>query len=115
MKDRLLIEIINPIFISLTAPTVHHCLLVNTSGEFTVPPEIGLKGGAQHKCDTRIINHVEINQCGDVFHLLNVDFHSSSPEIQGDKTDNIRSMIHLRIHSTRTDPILAQPDDNREN
>jgi len=109
MKDGSLIDIINLIFISLTAPTIHHCLSVYKPGEFTLPPEIGLGGGAQHKYNTRVINHLEMDECGDVFHLLNVNFHSSSPELQANKTDNIRSIIHQRIHSTGIDPVLSQP------
>jgi hypothetical protein len=42
-----------------------------------------------------------------------VDFRSSSPEVQAKKIDNIRSMICRRIHSTGTDPAMAQPHNDQ--
>ena len=113
MKDRSLIDKINPTFIALTATAIHHCLSAWKTGEFRVPPEFGPGGGAQRKCDTRNINHTVNNACTDVFHRLDADFRSSSPEVQAKKIDNIRSMIRRRIHSTGTDPAMAQPHNDQ--
>jgi hypothetical protein len=35
------------------------------------------------------------------------------PEVQANKIDNIRSMIRRRIHSTGTDPGMAQPPNDQ--
>jgi hypothetical protein len=113
MKDRSLIDKINPTFIALTATAIHHCLSAWKTGEFRVPPEFGPGGGAQRKCDTRNINHAVNNACTDVFRRLDADFRSSSPEVQAKKIDNIRSMICRRIHSTGTDPAMAQPHNDQ--
>jgi hypothetical protein len=113
MKDRSLIDKINPTFIALTATAIHHCLSAWKTGEFRVPPEFGPGGGAQRKCDTRNINHAVNNACTDVFRRLDGDFRSSSPEVQAKKIDNIRSMIRRRIHSTGTDPAMAQPHNDQ--
>jgi Domain of unknown function (DUF6532) len=113
MKDRSLIDKINPTFIALTATAIHHCLSAWKTGEFRVPPEFGPGGGAQRKCDTRNINHAVNNVCTDVFRRLDADFCSSSPEVQAKKIDNIRSMIRRRIHSTGTDPAMAQPHNDQ--
>jgi len=43
-----------------------------------------------------------------VFHHLDVDFCSSSPEVSAKKIDNVRSMIWGMIYSTRIDPVMAQ-------
>ena len=113
MKDRSLIDKINLTFIALTATAIHHCLSAWKTGEFRVPPEFGPGGGAQRKCDTRNINHAVNNVCTDVFRRLDADFRSSSPEVQAKKIDNIRSMIRRRIHSTGTDPAMAQPHNDQ--
>jgi hypothetical protein len=113
MKDRSLIDKINPTFIALTATAIHHCLSAWKTGEFRVPPEFGPGGGAQRKCDTRNINHAVNNAYTDVFRRLDTDFRSSSPEVQAKKIDNIRSMIRRRIHSTGTDPAMAQPHNDQ--
>ena len=113
MQDRSLIDKINPTFIALTATAIHHCLSAWKTGEFRVPPEFGPGGGAQRKCDTRNINHAVNNVCTDVFRRLDADFRSSSPEVQAKKIDNIRSMIRRRIHSTGTDPAMAQPHNDQ--
>ena len=113
MKDRSLIDKINPTFIALTTTAIHHCLSAWKTGEFRVPPEFGPGGGAQRKCDTRNINHAVNNACTDVFRRLDADFRSSSPEVQAKKIDNIRSMIRRRIHSTGTDPAMAQPHNDQ--
>jgi len=113
MKDRSLIDKTNPTFIALTATAIHHCLSAWKTGEFRVPPEFGPGGGAQRKCDTRNINHAVNNACTDVFRRLDADFRSSSPEVQAKKIDNIRSMIRRRIHSTGTDPAMAQPHNDQ--
>jgi len=113
MKDRSLIDKINLKFITLTATAIHHCLSAWKTREFRVPPEFGPGGGAQRKCDTRNINHPVNHACTDVFRRLDADFRSSSPEVQAKKIDNIRSMIRWMIHSTGTDPAMAQPHNNQ--
>jgi len=112
-KDRSLIDKINPTFIALTATAIHQCLSAWKTGEFRVPPEFGPGGGAQCKCDTRNIDHAVIIACTDVFRRLDADFRSSSPEVEAKEIDNIRSMIRRRIHSTGTDPAMAQPRNNQ--
>jgi len=113
MKDRSLIDKINPTFIALTATAIHHCLSAWKTGEFSVPPEFGPEGGAQPKCDTRNINHAVNNACTDIFRRLDADFCSSSPDVQAKKIDNIRRMIRRRIYSTGTDPAMAQPPNDQ--
>jgi len=108
-----LIDKINPTFVALTATAIHHCLSAWTTGEFKVPPEFGPGGGAQCKCDTTNVNHAVNNACTDVFRHLDADFRSSSPEVQAKKIDNICSMIRRRIHSTGTDPAMAQPHNDQ--
>jgi len=109
MKVRSLIDKVNLTFIALTAMAIHHCLSARKTGVFTVPPEFGPGGGAQRMCVTRNINHAVNNACTDVFCHPNADFRSSSPEVEAKKIDNICSMIRRRIHSTGTDPAMAQP------
>jgi len=113
MKDRSLIDKINPTFIALTATAIHHCLSAWKTGEFRVPPEFGPGGGAQRKCDTRNINPTINNACTNVFRPLNADFRSSLPEVQAKKIKNICSMIRRRIHSTGADPAMAQPHNHQ--
>jgi len=113
MKDRSLIDKINPTFVALTATAIHHCLSAWKTGEFRVPPECGPGGGAQRKWNTRNINHAVDNACTDVFRRLDADFPSSSPEVKAKKIDNIRSMIRRRIHSTGTHPAMAQPHNDQ--
>jgi len=113
MKDRSLIDKINPTFIALTAMAIHHCQSAWKTGEFRVPPEFGPGGGAQCKCDTRNINHAVNDACTDEFHRLDAYFRSSLPKVQAKKIDNIRSMIRRRIHSTGTDPAMAQPHNDQ--
>jgi hypothetical protein len=103
-----LIDKINPTFIDLTATAIHHCLSHWNTGQFRVAPEFGQGGGAQHKCDTRNINHLVNNACTDDPRHLDEDFRSSSPEVQAKMIDNISSMIRRRIHSTGTDPVMGQ-------
>jgi len=112
MKYTSLIDTINLTFIALTVPAIHHCLSACKTGEFRVPPEIGPGGGAQCKCDTRNIHHVVNIACTDVFHRPDADFDSSEPEVQAEKIDNIRSMIYQSIHSTGTDPAMAQTNND---
>jgi hypothetical protein len=113
IKDRSLIDKINPIFIALTTTAIHHCLLAWTTGEFRLSPEVGPGGGAQRKCDTRNQNQVGNNSCTVVFLRLDAVFLSSSPEVQAKKIENIYSMICRRIHSTGIDPVMAQPDNDQ--
>jgi hypothetical protein len=113
MKDRSLIDKINPTLIALTATTIHHCLSAWKTGEFRVLSEFGPGGRAQRKCNTRHISHVVNNVSTDVYLRLDTDFRSSSPEVQAKKIDNIRSMICQRIYSTGTYPAIAQPHNNQ--
>jgi len=108
MQDGSLIDEIYPTFIALTATAIHRCLSAWKTGEFRIPPEFGPGGGAQRKCNTRNFNHAVNNACTEVFRHLDKDFHFSSPEVRAKTTDNIRSMIRRRIHSTGTDPAMAQ-------
>jgi len=107
------IVLTNPTFITLPATAIHHCLSAWKTGEFRVPPEFGPGGEAQCKCDTRNINHVVNNTCTDVYHHYDTDFHCSSPEIRAKTIDHIRIMICQRIHSTGTDPAMAQPHNDQ--
>lgn len=50
--------------------------------------------------------------CTDVFHCLDADIRSSSPEDQAKKIDTIHSMINRRIHSTGMVPAMPQPHNN---
>jgi hypothetical protein len=109
MKDRSFIDKITRTFSALTATVIHRCLSGWKTGKFRVTPEFGPGRGAQHKCNTRNINHLVNNAWTDVFHRLNVDFRSSSPEVQATQIDNIRTMIRQRIYSTGMDPAMAQP------
>jgi len=113
MTDRSLIDKINPTFIALTATAIHRCLAAWTPGRFSVLPEFGRAGGAQRECDTWTINHTFINACTDVFRHLDIDFCSSSPQVQAKEIDNIRSMMCQSIHSTSTDPAMVQPYNNQ--
>jgi hypothetical protein len=108
-----LIDKINPTFIALTATAIHHCLSAWKTGQFRVPPVLGPGGTAQRKCDTSNINHA-VNDTGtNVIPRLDADFRSSSPEVPAKRINNIRSMIHRRIHSTGTDPAMAQPHNDQ--
>jgi len=112
MKDISLIDEINPTLIALTKTAIHHCPLAWKPGECRVEREFGPGGGAQHSCDTSNINHAVNDACRDEFHCLNVDLRSFLPEVQTRKIDNICSVMHRRIHSTGTDPAMAQhPND----
>jgi len=113
MKDRSLIDKINPTFILLTATTTNRCLLASKTSEFRVPPQFGPGGGAQCKRNTRNINHGVNNACRDVFRRRDEDFQSASPLVGAKMIDNIRSMIRRRIHSTGTDPAMAQHHNNQ--
>jgi len=115
MKDRSLIDKIIRTFIALTMMAIHHCLSVWITGEFRIPPEFGPEGGAQRKSDTRNINYRINTACIDVFCRLDVDFRSSSPEVQAKKIDTISSMIGRRINSTSTNPAMAQPHNYQGN
>jgi len=100
---------INPTFNAITATAIHHCLSAWNAGDLRVPPDFGAGGGAQRKCHTRNINQAVINACTDEFRSLDPDFCFSSPDVQAKQIDNIRTMIRWRIHSTGTDPAMAQP------
>ena len=113
MKDRSSIDIINPTLIAVTATAIHHRLSGWTTAVFRVPPEIFPGGGAQCKCDTIDINDRVDNVCTDIFHRLDVDVRSSTPEVQAKMMDTISSMICRRIHSTGKDPAMAQHHNNQ--
>jgi hypothetical protein len=53
------------------------------------------------------------NACTDLFGYLDEDFHSSSPEVQDKLIGNICCDIAQRIHSTGTDPAMAQSDNDQ--
>jgi len=113
MKDRSLIDKIYPTFIALTVTAIHHCLLAWKTDQFSVPPEFSQGGAAQHKCDTRTINQMVDHTCTDVFRLLNMDFHSSSLEVQAKMIGNISNLFRQWIHSTAPDPVMTQPHHNQ--
>jgi len=98
MKDKSLIDTLNPTFIALTATAINHCLSAWKTCQFTVPPEFGPGGGAQRKYVTININHAVNDACTDVFLRLDVDFCSSLPKIQAKIIDIIRNMIRRRIN-----------------
>jgi hypothetical protein len=113
IKDRSLIEQINPTFFTLYATATHQCLSAWKTREFRVPSGFGSGGGAQRKCDTRNIHHAVNNACMDVFCHLDTDFRSSLPEVQAKQIDSSRSMIRLMIHSTGMDQVMAQPHNDQ--
>ena len=77
------------------------------TGQFRVLPKFGPGGWAQHKCDTRTVNHAVINAYTAVFCPLDMDFCFSSPDLQAIKIDNIRSMICRKIQATGMDQVMA--------
>jgi len=107
MKDRSLIDKINPTFITLTSTAIHHCLSAWNTGELTVPPEFGTGGVAQHRCDTRNIDHAVKNACTAPFLRLGAEFSSALVVVQAKKIANAYSMIRRKIHSTGLDPAMA--------
>jgi len=113
MKDRSLIEIINLSFIALTATVIHHCLLACKPGNFMVPLMFGPGGRAHRRCHTSNHDQVVNPACMDVFHHHNVKFCSSTQQVQARKIDTICSIIRWNIHSTGTDPVMAQPHNNQ--
>jgi hypothetical protein len=106
-------DTINLTFIAFTAMAIHHCLLAWKPGEFRVQPEFGPEGGAQRMCNTRNITDTVNSAWTYQFGHVDADCHSSSPEVQVRKTDNIHSMICRRIHSTGRDPVMAQSHNNQ--
>jgi len=113
MNGRSLIDKIKLTFIGLTATTIHHCPSACSTDQFRVWPEFGPGGGAYTRSDTRNINQAVNVSSTDVFRHLDADFHSPSQEIQVNEIDNLRSMICRRIHSTGTNPAMAQPDNDQ--
>jgi len=113
MQDGSFIAEINLTSLALTGMAIHHGLSAGTTGNVKVPPEFGPGGGPQCKCDTRNINRLVNHACWDVFRRLDVDFQSSSPEVQAKKPDNFRSMTCWRIHPTVTHQAMAQPYNNQ--
>jgi hypothetical protein len=112
MNDRSFIDKIDPTFSALTITAIHHYLLAWTTGGYRVLPEIGPGGRAQLQCGTRNINHAVNTAFEDVFHHLEADFCSSSQMVQAHTIGNIHSMICQMIHSTGTDPAMAQPQNS---
>jgi hypothetical protein len=92
-KDQSLIDMFNP---GNHCPhrdgypqsSVGHC-----TGEFIVPWQFGPAGGAQRKCETRIINHMVKNACTEGLYGRNADFCSSSKNIQSKQTHAIHTML----------------------
>ena len=113
MKDWSLIDKISPAFIALTATPIHQCLSAWNTGEWRVPLEFVLGGGAQCKCNTTNNNNAFNIACTDVFRQLDVDFCSTLPAVQTKKIDNIRSMICCSMQCTGTDPAMAQCHNNQ--
>jgi len=113
MKDRFLINIMNPTLIALIAMAIHHCPLAWTMGEFRIFAEFGQEGRVQCKCNTRSINNTVNTTCTEVLCCLDVDFPTSLPEVQLNGRVNRYSMIRWRTHSTGTDPVMAQPHNDR--
>jgi hypothetical protein len=113
MKDRSLIDKINPIFIALTAMAIHNYVLAWKPSKFRVPAEFSRGGEVQCKCDTRNINGAVNMACTNVFGSLDANFHSSSLQVQAEKIHNIRSMIRQRIHSTGTVPVMVKPHNDQ--
>jgi len=113
MKDRSLIEKINPTFFALTTMAMHHYLSACKTGKIWVPQGFGPGGVAQRKCDTRNSNPAVNDACTDVFRHLDVDICSSLPEVPAKKIDIIRAMSRRRIHSTGTDQSMAQPHNDQ--
>jgi len=113
MKDRSLIEIIKQTLIALTATAIKHCLLAWKTRKVRVPPGLGPRGGAQWKCNWTNNNHMVNNACTDVFYCLHLDFHSSLPDIEAKKIQNICRMIRRRIHWTGSDSVVAESDNDQ--
>jgi len=109
MKDKSFNDTISPTFIALNVMAIHHCLSAWRRSKFRVPLEFGPGGGAQCKCNTRNIYHMDNHACNNEACCLDADFHSSLPEAEARKRDNIRSMIRQTIHPNATDPALGQP------
>jgi hypothetical protein len=81
MKDTLLIDWINLIFIALTTTPIHDCLLVWNSGKFTVLPEFSSAGGALCQGKTNEINHMDSTVYRDILSCPHMDWCSSTLEI----------------------------------
>jgi len=113
MNDRLLIDKINPTLIALSMMAIHHRPSDCKTGDFRVPPEFGPRGGAQHMCDTRNVDHTVNHACTYLFCRLAVDFCFSSPLVQAKKVDDICSMIRRTIHSSGPDPAMAHLHDDQ--
>ena len=109
MKDRSLIDYINPTFLALTTMGINHCLSACNNVESSVPQEFCPGGEAQRKRDSKNIYHSFNNASAHVFCRLEADFCSSLPKVQAKRIDHTCSMICQRIHSTGTDPAMAQP------
>jgi len=113
MNDTSLIDKINWTFVPLTAAVILICLSAWNTGEFWIQSEFGPKGGTHYKCDTRNINHMVDTAWADEFHSLNIDFCTSSPEVEPKKIENIRSMICSRMNSTAMITTMAQPHNDK--
>jgi len=102
----------NPILIALTVMAMHHCLSVWKTGEFLIPPKIGLEGNAKLKSKTKNTNYAVNDVSTDVFRNHNMHCLSLPLKVEVKEVKNICSSIGPRIHSTGTDPAMAQPYNN---
>jgi len=109
IENRSLSDNINSTLSAVTALAIQHCLSAWKTGQFMVLPGFGPGGGVQCKCDKRNINHTFDNAGRDVFRHLEINFRSLLPDVQAYTMDNLRSVICRRIHSTGTNPTIAQP------
>jgi hypothetical protein len=111
-KDRSLANAVSLIFFALTVMAMHHCLSAWKIGEFLIPPDIGLGCDAELESETKNTSYAMNNLCPVVFGHHNMHCLSLPPKVEVAEVNNIRSLIHLRIHSTGTDPAMVQPHEN---
>jgi len=78
-------------------------------GDIRVLGKFGPRGGAQIKHNKRKFNEAVDSACTVVPCRLDTYFHSSSTELQAKNIDNIHSLFPRWIHTTGTDPAMAQP------
>jgi len=104
---------INLTFIALTTMAINHYLSACKTSEFKVLPEFVPGGGLQSRCKRRNINHALNNACGNESRRLDANFLSAFLHVRAKKIHHIRSMIRGWIHSTCTNPVIAQPHNNQ--
>jgi len=113
MNGQSFIHKVNLTFITHSMTTSRHQLSAWKTGECRVPPDFGRGGVEQCHWDTTNSNRARKNAFTDVFRGLDTDFCSFFPEVQGKKIDNICGMTRRTLHSTGTDPAMAQPPDHQ--